>query len=142
MERFDSLEERVEYGLDEIDPDATVEVPLCDLLYVYKTLGQLVRFFQNPGHYPDLKSLTDFLGDGDDGALRILYESYYEKLNDVWPEDVQSALQDGILELPEADLTYDEDDEEFDDEMGELDDLEEFGDYDELDDVSDDDDRY
>jgi hypothetical protein len=123
MERFDSLEERVEYGLDEVDPDTSVEVPLRDLLYVYKTLGQMVRFFQNPGHFPSLKAVSDFIGDGDDGALRILFESYYEKLGDVWPDDIQSALQDGMLDYPEADLdTGDDIDEDYDDyeDFGEL----------------------
>lgn len=130
MERFDSLEERVEYGLDEIDPETNVEVNLQDLLYVYKTLGQFVRFFQNPSHFSDLKSVTDFIGDGDDGALRILFESYYEKLNDVWPEDVQNALQDGVLDYPEP--VYDPMDED-------LEDLDDFEDFEELEGVGDDD---
>ena len=131
MEKFDSLEERVEYGLDEVDPDTTVQVPLADLLYVYKTLGQFVRFFQNPSHYPSIKAVSDFLGDGDDGALRILFESYFEKISDVWPDDIQSALQDGALELPDTDIDYDDDD---------LDDIDELEDFDELEVVSDDDD--
>jgi len=130
MERFDALEERVEYGLDEVDPDISVKVPLRDMLYVYKTLGQFVRFFQNPSHFPSLKSISDFLGDGDDGALRILFESYFEKLSDVWPDDVQSALQDGALDYPEPEVDYGED----------LDDLGEFEDFDELTGITDDDD--
>jgi hypothetical protein len=130
MERFDALEERVEYGLDEVDPDISVKVPLRDMLYVYKTLGQFVRFFQNPSHFPSLKSISDFLGDGDDGALRILFEAYFEKLGDIWPDDVQSALQDGALDYPEPEVDYGED----------LEDLGEFEDFDELAGITDDDD--
>ena len=91
--QFTSIEEQVEYGLDTVAEERTVEVPLRDLLYVYQTLGELVRFFHQPLHYPDLEAVQRFLGEREVGALHLLEECYYHKLYDAWPKDIAEDLQ-------------------------------------------------
>ncbi len=52
----------VTHNLDQIDPDLTVEVNLADLVYVYQTLNEYMRFFHQPEHYPHIQSVERFLG--------------------------------------------------------------------------------
>ncbi len=63
-----SVERDVEFGLDTIDSRRTVEIPLRDALYLYKTVGAFVDFFHQPDNWacliaihsstePDNKSL-------------------------------------------------------------------------------------
>ena len=75
-EQYTSVEEQVEHGLDSVDTSHVVEVPLQDLLYVYKTLGEFVSYFHQPLHYPSLEAVQRFIGNKDEGALHLLWESY------------------------------------------------------------------
>ena len=100
MSRGSEIEERVVYGLDSVDPDRKVEVPLRDLLFTYQTLGELVSFFHDPHKYPTLESVEQFLGDRDRGALHLLWEIYYGKLYDVWPEDIRRGFDEGRFDKP------------------------------------------
>ena len=75
-----SVEEQVEYGLTGMDANRTVEVPLLDLLYVHQTLGEFIRFFHNPSHYPDLAAIERFLGNRNDGAFKLICDCYYQKI--------------------------------------------------------------
>jgi hypothetical protein len=94
----DSVESRVEFGIDQFSNDRTVEVPLRDLLYAFKTIGEFIGFFEQPANYPDLASVETFLGDVDHGGLHVLGEAYYRRLRDVWPADVQQAFDEGTLD--------------------------------------------
>lgn len=97
-----TVEEQVEYGLDAIDPARKVEVSLRDLLFVHNTLGEFVRFFHQPMHFETLKDVEDFIEDGFQGALRLLWESYYERFNyrDIFPIDIIDEIDEGKLENP------------------------------------------
>jgi hypothetical protein len=128
MAGFTTIEECVEYGLDQVDEERVVEVPLRDLLFVHKTLGELIRFFQNPSHYPDLDTVHDFVGNTEEGALRVLWDAHHEKLSEAFPTDVASAVESGDFDHPEAtdygvslddaDDTDDEFDDDVDDDIG------------------------
>src|SRR5437764_5283076 len=96
-DRETTIEDEVACGLDEIDPARTVAVPLCDLLFAYKLLGELYMFFRRPVNYPDLEALQRFIGDDSRGAQRLLREAYYQRLWTVWPADITEALNDGSL---------------------------------------------
>ena len=93
-------EREVEIGLDGFAANRTVKVPLRDLLYAYKAIGEFVRFVHQPLHYPDLDAVLRFIGDKDEGGLHVLVEAYYRRLRDVWPEDVRHAFDAAKLETP------------------------------------------
>ena len=94
-----SIEEVVDYGLDQFDSDRTIEISLRGILYVFNVLGEFNRFFHQPTHYPNLESVEEFLGKKGQGAFHVLQKAYYEKLRDVWPEDVLKAIDDGNLHI-------------------------------------------
>src|SRR5262249_34930777 len=101
MEENDTtIEDEVAFGLKEIDPSRTVQVPLRDLLFAYKLIGELYMFFRRPVNYPDLEVLRRFIGDDSRGAQHLLREAYYQRLWGVWPEDITEALNDHSLQCP------------------------------------------
>jgi hypothetical protein len=95
-----TITEQVAFGLGGLDPTRTVGVPLRDLLFAYKLLGELYMFFRSPINYPDLDAVRRFMGTDADGALRLLREAYYQRLWGVWPADITEALNDHSLQSP------------------------------------------
>jgi hypothetical protein len=93
-----NVEEQVEAGLSAFRSDRLVSVPLHDLLYTYKAIGVFIQFFHQPLNYPDLNSIQQFIGDKDNGALHVLWDIYYRRLCEIWPEDVRKAFDEGMLE--------------------------------------------
>jgi len=104
--QYTSIEEQIEFGLDSVDVDRTVEVPLRDLLYIHQTLGEYIRFFHNPSHYPNLEAVKKFLGNRNTGALKPLFDCYYNKLRDVIPEDIAEQYDSGALNNPSPPYYY------------------------------------
>ena len=100
MNDFTGLKAQVEYGLDFIAPDRTVEVSLRDLLFVHQVLGEFIRFFHQPLHTPDLAAVERFMGDAEAGGFELLARCYYEKLREVWPADVAKMFDDGHFDNP------------------------------------------
>lgn len=101
MSKYTSVEDQVRYGLDSIDPARTVEVSLRDLVFVYKTIGELQRFFHQPLHYPSMIQVDRFLGNRDHGAYHLIEECYRRKLADVFPADIAEALHEDALYPPD-----------------------------------------
>lgn len=95
-----TITDQVRFGLDTIDPARKVQVPLRDLLFAYKLLGELYMFFRREENYPDLEAVRRFIGDDTDGAQRLLREAYYQQLWSVWPSDIAEALNDHSLQSP------------------------------------------
>jgi hypothetical protein len=100
MKEYTTVKEQVEYGLDRIAEDRTIEVSLRDLLYVYKTLGEYISFFHQPMHYPTLEHVEEFLATADEGAFQVLTESYYGRLRGIWPDDVQEMFNGSDFDHP------------------------------------------
>ncbi|RYG75340.1 hypothetical protein EON80_01010 [bacterium] len=102
MQEYTTVREQVEYGLDKIAEDRTIEVSLRDLMYVYKTLGEFVRFFHQPMHYPTLAHVKEFLGTVDEGAAQVLTECYYEKLSLYYkgPKDIKDMIDESEFDHP------------------------------------------
>ena len=91
-----SVKSQIEYGLDSVAEDRTVNVPLKDLLYVHQTIGEMLRFFHQPAHYPTLERIELFLGSADSGdAFAALRRCYHDVLRDVWPDDIAAKFNDG-----------------------------------------------
>ena len=105
MNLYTTVDEQVEHGLDNIDPSRMVQVSLRDLVFVYKTIGELQRFFHQPLHYPSMAQIERFLGDRERGAYHLIAECYYHKLRDVFPADITEALHEGSL-YPANDPEY------------------------------------
>ena len=92
------VEREVEFGLDQFGLERKVELPLRDLLYAYKAIGEFIRFFHDPDHFTTLADVERFLGNPQEGGLHVLWEAYYQRLRKVWPADVQKAFDDGTLD--------------------------------------------
>jgi hypothetical protein len=90
---YTSIKEQVEYGLDTIPLDRKVSVSLRDLMYVNQTLGEFVRFFHNEMHYPRHEDIKTFIGNKDNGALHVLWESYYNKCREMMPADIDEDIE-------------------------------------------------
>ncbi|KPZ52645.1 hypothetical protein [Pseudoalteromonas sp. P1-25] len=105
----DNQEEIVEYGLEKIDANETVEVNLKDLTYVYRTLQEYMRFFHQPAHYQNLSDIHNFLGTADKPAgFHILNESVYEKMRDMFPEHIDNMFGEGDFDCPKLPSYYNE----------------------------------
>jgi hypothetical protein len=106
MPRYTTVEEQIDYGTSKIDPARSIEIPLRDLVQIYLTLAELIRFFHQPLHYPTLPQVERFLGTTEQGAVSVLHQLYYHKLHDVWPEDIARALDEGELNNPDPPYYY------------------------------------
>lgn len=106
MDEYTSVEDQVYYGLDTIDPARRVEINLRDLVFCYKTLGELVRFFHQPMHYPTLEAVQTFLETVDAGAFALLFKAEREVLAPYLPPDIQAQLGDESEELVHPGYPY------------------------------------
>lgn len=102
-------EELVCFGLDKINKEETVEVNLKDLMYVYRTLQEYMRFFHQPEHYKSLEDVQHFLGTADEKAgFHILNESVYEKMYDMIPNHISEMAGEGDFDSPKLPDYYNE----------------------------------
>jgi hypothetical protein len=107
MTKYTTVEEQIEYGLDSIEPDRTVEMSLRDLMYVFETIGELKRFFHQPLHYQSLADVEKFLGTVDHGAYAAIHKCYYHILRKVLPKDIEDAFGEGErFEHPDSPYYY------------------------------------
>jgi len=141
MAHYTTVQEVVEYGIDDVDEERVVEVPVRDLLFVYKTFGELIRFFQDPSHFPDVDAVAEFVGNTEEGALSVCWEAQQERLTDALPDDVTSSIEAGELDHPEppeygrrveAASAEDDFEDDLEDELGAHGFEEELGDDDDL----------
>jgi len=101
--------EIVEYDLDKIAENETVEVNLKDLMYVYRTLQEYMRFFHQPTHYPKLSDVESFLGQANDPAgFKILQEAVYSKMSPMMPEYIKDMFEEGDFDCPKLPTYYNE----------------------------------
>ena len=64
-------------------------------MFVHQTLGELVRFFHQPMHYPDLSAVHRFMRKSGCGAFDILREAYYRRMHAMLPPDIHEAFAEG-----------------------------------------------
>ena len=108
MTKNSTIEAQIEYGLNEIaDKDRPVELPLKDMLYLHQTIGELIRFFHQQKHFPDIQSVEKFMGDAKEGAFSAVNRCYYEILADCWPDDVVEGFDNGDFDNPEPPAYFD-----------------------------------
>ena len=73
MQEYTDIEAQVEFATSKIDSERRVEITLRDLMFVFATVGELIRSFHQPLHYQSLEDVKTFIGDKDKGALHLLY---------------------------------------------------------------------
>ena len=111
MERIFTFDQvsLVEKDLDRISADETCEVNVKDLIYIYRTLQECVRFFHNPMHYTELDDLEKFMGTLDDpGAFTLLKNCVYKKIPKMIPDHIDQDMADGFYEPEEVPFYYNE----------------------------------
>lgn len=90
--KYTSIEEQVHYGLEKVDPAEKVEIGLKDLLFIYKTMGELTRFFHQSEHYQTIEEVAQFLGSGKKGAFSLMSKAYYDILPQYLPARIKDAF--------------------------------------------------
>ena len=88
-----SIEDYLSYGLDSIDETRTVEVNLKSLLLIYKTIGELISFFHQEGHYKNIEDVREYIGDKKMGMLAILCKINYQDYENLLPQEVKNILE-------------------------------------------------
>ena len=107
LEYTENLEDIATYGLDDINPNETVEVNLKDLLYVFATLQEYQRFFHQPLHYQSIKDIEKFLGSTNDRAgFKLLHTSIHKKLHSMLPEYINHKYEEGHFDSPTLPFYY------------------------------------
>lgn len=105
--KYTSIREQVEYGLERINEDDSIEVPLKDLLFVYKLIEELNRFFHQPMHYPDITSVKEYLGDyKKEGAFSLISDAYYQKFGNILPERIKEMVESDDFSHPNYPFYY------------------------------------
>ena len=103
----ENIEKIATYNHESIDPTETVEVNLKDLLYVYSSLQEYVRFFHQSSHYPTLEDVNHFMGSvNDNGGYKLLSECVYTKLRDMMPEHISEKYGEGEFDSPKLPWYY------------------------------------
>ena len=92
MSNYTTFEEQVNYGLEQIDSERTVEMKLKDIVFLHQMVGEMIDFFQQPRHYPDVDDVHQLMGDNDQGALRMMKEAYTTILQDALPADIHQEF--------------------------------------------------
>jgi hypothetical protein len=107
QDRYTSVEDQVQYGLDTIPDDRLVSVPLRDFMYAFQTFRELVRFFHQPR---SLEDVGRFIGNKDTGALHLIWENYYGLLADSLPPDIEAAFDSNRFDNPKSPWYYEPND--------------------------------
>lgn len=95
------IRELIEFNLDKLDSNETVEVNLKDLIYTYRTLQEYIRFFHQQSHYESVEDIHDFLGNyKQPSAFKALSEVVYEKLSNMTPEHINEKFDEGFFDSP------------------------------------------
>lgn len=102
MKKYAKTKEIVEYGLDKIPNEKTIEINLRDFMYISRTLEEFMRFFHQPDHYPTIEDVREFLGTkrSNDG-FKVLSNAIYQKLYKVEkPIELEKMIEEDIFEHP------------------------------------------
>ena len=108
MEEYTDVKSQVEYGLDKIDARRKIAVSLRDFVYLHNLISELVRFFHQPLHYEKLEDVYKFLGDDNEGALKMLSEALHRKFQyrDIFPKDIKEMINNSEFEHPNPPYYY------------------------------------
>ena len=91
------------HGINEnIDPSATVEVKLRDLVFVAQTLQEFVQYFHNRDHYPAIEDIHAYLGNWKSkGAYELLSMANHDVMGRMLPKSLKDLYDAGAFDSPE-----------------------------------------
>lgn len=104
--RSKEINEQVEYGLEKIENDQSVNIKLRDLLYIYKTVEEFRRFFHQRNHYPILNDVHTYLGNIETGGYSILNNLYIKILDKYLPKEITRKINEGEFTNPQYPYYY------------------------------------
>ena len=106
-EYTENLEEIATHGFEVIDPEETVDVNLKDLMYVFSTLQEYQRFFQQPLHYQNMEDIEKFLGSVDSAAgFKLLHTAIHKKMRNMLPKHIDDKYGEGDFDSPKLPFYY------------------------------------
>lgn len=95
------LKDIIEFGIESLDDNQKIDVPVKDFIYVYRMAEELRRFFHNADHYRNIDDVRDFLGDyKDKGMFDILNEVYLRKLGEHLDQELEEKLESEEMYCP------------------------------------------
>lgn len=102
LNKYTTIKELVEYGLDRISDEEMITMNLTDFLYLRRVLEEYMRFFHNPDHYPTIEAVREYLGDvSSGGGFEVLNTALYEKTHKVnLPDEVEKMFAEDMFEHP------------------------------------------
>ena len=102
IEKTATIKEIVEYNLDKLPEDEYIKLNLKDIIYVFQTLTEYMRFFHQPENYKKLEDIKAFLGTIDSGgAFEVLNTAIYKKMYKIkFPPEIEKMFDDGIFDHP------------------------------------------
>jgi len=86
------INEQIEFGLDSIDTEKTIEIKLKDFMLIYKTFEEFNRFFHQPMHYQTIEDIEIYLGNKDSGAYSAISKIYYKVLDQYLPKEIEDKF--------------------------------------------------
>jgi hypothetical protein len=92
-----SLEEIINYGINNLDSESNISLTLKDFIFIYRTIEELRRFLHNEDHYPDLNTVHKFIGNNKSGMLNIINKIYGDILNKALTEDIENILESDLF---------------------------------------------
>ena len=93
MKKKSYLEEQISYGIDQFNKKK-ITVELRDLLYIYKTIEELRRFFHQRSHYTQLEDIYNYIGNNKSGMYSILSNIYLKIFTKMFGEKIIKLVED------------------------------------------------
>ena len=106
--KSEDINKQIEFGLNSVDPEKTIEIKLKDFMIIYKTFEEFNRFFHQPMHYPSIEDLEIYLGNKDSGAYSIINKIYYKVLPQYLPKEIEEKFgeEDDPFDISEYPYYY------------------------------------
>jgi hypothetical protein len=101
--KYATIKEIVEYGLDKISNEQTITINLKDFMYIYKVLQEFMRLFHNVDHYQKIDDVKDFLGTvSSGGGFEVLDTALYKKIAKKikFSKEIDDMIMDSVFENP------------------------------------------
>jgi hypothetical protein len=98
-DKYATIKEIVEYGLEKISNEQTITINLKDFMYIYRVLQEYMRFFHNPDHYQKIDDIKFFLGTiSSGGGFEVLNNALYKKIK--FQKEIDDMMADDSFDNP------------------------------------------
>jgi hypothetical protein len=87
-----NLKNQVQFGLELLENKGKIEIDAQKIAKIYKTIGELISFFHQRGHYEKIEDIHKYMGNKNTGMFSILSQIYYKDFEDVFPDDIKEII--------------------------------------------------